>query len=153
MKALENKIPPPLVAIAFGYFMWTVSDGLTHFSDASSIKVMATLAISVAGAYFSIAGVIAFRTAKTTVNPLKPESASSLVKSGIYQVSRNPMYVGFTLFLASWAVYLGSLWSMLGVIGFVLCINRFQIIPEERAMHALFGKEFEDYSKQVRRWL
>jgi protein-S-isoprenylcysteine O-methyltransferase Ste14 len=63
------------------------------------------------------------------------------------------MYVGFALFLLAWAVYLASLWALAGVAGFVLYINRFQIVPEERALKSLFGDEFEDYRLRVKRWL
>jgi len=48
---------------------------------------------------------------------------------------------------------LGSNLTMFGVLGFVLFITRYQILPEERAMIALFGDEFKEYSKSVRRWL
>jgi protein-S-isoprenylcysteine O-methyltransferase Ste14 len=75
------------------------------------------------------------------------------VCSGIYQVSRNPMYVGLALFLTAWAVYLSSIWACLGVLGFVLYISRFQIAPEERALTKIFGTEFTNYQSKVRRWL
>ena len=102
--------------------------------------------------FFSISGLLAFRAARTTVNPLKPEAASALVQSGVYRVSRNPMYVGFALLLLAWCLYLGSLLSFIGVLSFVFFIDRFQVLPEERAMHSLFGTEFDDYAKKVRRW-
>jgi len=153
MRFLENKIPPPVVALVFGTLMWLISGEVILFDDVGLIRIILMLLSIAAGSFFSLSGVLAFRAAHTTVNPLKPETASSLVKSGIYKVSRNPMYVGFALFLFSWALYLGSFWSIAGVLGFVLYINRFQIIPEERAMTALFGREFEAYKKTVRRWL
>ena len=110
-------------------------------------------AMSLVGAFFCLAGVVSFRRAKTTVNPLKPEQASSLVTSGIYRWSRNPMYVGFALFLVAWAAWLASPWTLLGVAGFVLYMNRFQIGPEERALASLFGIDFNHYCASVRRWL
>lgn len=153
MMILENKIPPPIVAVIFGILMWCVSDGLSDPREIGMVRVAAIFLAILVGALFCLSGVMAFRSAKTTVNPLKPESASSLVKSGIYRFSRNPMYVGFALFLVSWAFYLGSNLTMFGVLGFVLFITRYQILPEERAMIALFGDEFKEYSKTVRRWL
>ena len=152
MKILENKIPPPLVALICGGFMWFVSDGMQNPLEFGFVRISALLALCIIAAYFSISGLLAFRAAKTTVNPLKPELASSLVKSGVYQISRNPMYVGFAFLLLAWCLYLGSFLSIIGVLGFVLLIDRFQVIPEERAMSLLFGKEFEDYAKKVRRW-
>ena len=100
-----------------------------------------------------MSALLLFRKAKTTVNPLQPQSATSLVVSGVFSLSRNPMYVGVAFILLAWSMYLGSSWALLGVVGFVIFINQFQIVPEERAMLALFGEEFVSYSKKVRRWL
>jgi protein-S-isoprenylcysteine O-methyltransferase Ste14 len=53
----------------------------------------------------------------------------------------------------AWAVYLSSIWSLLGPVFFVLYITRFQIVPEERILDRLFGAAFVAYKKRVRRWL
>ena len=153
MHILENRIPPPLVALVFGLAMWGIASTAPTVPAGDSSQLIAASAITLIGAFFCIAGVVSFRLAKTTVNPLKPEKATSLVSTGIYQVSRNPMYVGFALFLLAWAVYLASLWALIGVPGFVLYMNRFQIAPEERALLSLFGGEFEEYRLRVKRWL
>lgn len=153
MHPLEHRIPPPLVAALFGLAMWALARVVPGIALAPWLRVGATAAIFLAGACFCLAGVASFRRARTTVNPLKPEQASALVSSGIYRWSRNPMYVGFALFLAAWAAWLASPWTLLGVAGFVLYMNRFQIAPEERALAALFGKQFTDYCARVRRWL
>jgi protein-S-isoprenylcysteine O-methyltransferase Ste14 len=105
------------------------------------------------GIFFDLAGVISFRRAKTTVNPLKPNTASSLVTSGIYQVTRNPMYVGFVAFLLALASFLGSAWGLILIPVYILYIQHFQIAPEERALTALFKEEFTQYKAKVRPWL
>jgi protein-S-isoprenylcysteine O-methyltransferase Ste14 len=96
---------------------------------------------------------MSFRRAKTTVNPLKPETSAALVSTGVYSHTRNPMYLGMVLALFAWAVYLSSIWSLVGPAFFVLYITRFQIIPEERALDRLFGAPFAAYKTRVRRWL
>ena len=116
-------------------------------------RVFAAVVLAVTGGGFSLAGVIAFRRAKTTVNPLKPETATSLVSTGIYSVTRNPMYVGLLFILIAWATYLSSAWALLGPLGFMLYINRFQIAPEERVLSTLFGSEYTAYQSRVPRWL
>lgn len=63
------------------------------------------------------------------------------------------MYLGFTMVLLGWAVHLSSALAVLGVAGFVGYMNRFQIRPEEKALRALFGQEFDAYSERVRRWI
>ncbi|MBG6289848.1 isoprenylcysteine carboxylmethyltransferase family protein [Pseudomonas nitroreducens] len=105
------------------------------------------------GAAVCLAGVLSFRLARTAVNPLRPETASALVSSGIYGHTRNPMYLGFAIALVAWAFYLASPVALLGVVGFVLYMNRFQIGPEEQALASLFGEAFAAYRTRVRRWL
>jgi protein-S-isoprenylcysteine O-methyltransferase Ste14 len=108
---------------------------------------------AVAGAVICGLGIASFSRAGTTVNPMKPDSASSLVVSGIYTLTRNPMYLGFLLVLLGWASYLSNLLSFLFLPAFIWYMDRFQIYPEERALASLFGEEFASYKSRVRRWL
>jgi protein-S-isoprenylcysteine O-methyltransferase Ste14 len=121
------------------------------FSFAGSTVV--ALGLVALGAALAVAGVIAFRKQHTTVNPLTPHASSSVVSSGVYRMSRNPMYLGFLLALAGWAVYLSNAGAALFLPVFVAFMTRFQIKPEERALLAKFGPEFERYRSRVRRWL
>ncbi len=111
------------------------------------------LGLAAVGVGVAVAGVVSFRLVKTTVNPLKPETASSLVVSGIYRVTRNPMYLGALIVLIGWAVFLANALGFFLVPSFVLYLNRFQIGPEEKALTALFDSEFTAYCARVRRWL
>ncbi len=153
MLTLKNKIPPPIIAALFAAAMWWISLSVPAIELNTTARLIVIILLVVVGVCFDVAAIIAFRRATTTVNPIKPETASSLVCSGIYQVSRNPMYVGLALFLTAWAVYLSSIWACLGVLGFVLYMNRFQIAPEERALIKNFGAEYVSYQSKVRRWL
>jgi len=63
------------------------------------------------------------------------------------------MYLGIAAALVGWAAYLSAAWPLLGPVLFVLYIDRFQIQPEERALTELFGTEYADYSRRVRRWI
>ncbi len=153
MKSLELKIPPPAIAALSAAAMWGISL-ITPLLDVPLFtRVSAAIIFALAGSGFSLAGVISFRRAKTTVNPMKPETATSLVSTGIYSVTRNPMYVGLLLVLIAWAAYLSSAWALLGPLGFVLYISRFQIAPEERVLSTLFGSEYIAYQSKARRWL
>jgi len=153
MQVLENKIPPPIVTVLFGLAMWASSLVLSPVDVNEFARVAMSLAFVALGIFVDIAGLVSFRHAKTTVNPLKPATATSLVDSGIYMISRNPMYVGMAFYLVAWAVYLSSPLVGIGVFGFVLYMNRFQIAPEERALVDIFGSEYENYQEKVRRWL
>lgn len=149
MDWLEHRIPPPLVAIITGLLMWLTVRPIT----APGSRLWLALLVALAGVAVCLAGVASFRRARTTVNPLKPESASSLVVVGIYRHTRNPMYLGFAIVLLGWCVFLGSALAVLGVAVFVLYIGRFQIRPEERALRDLFGAEFDAFCGRVRRWV
>lgn len=153
MSFLENKIPPPLIGIIIALAMWWLSKVTPVVALSPVIKYSLVSGFICIGLFFDLAGIISFRLAKTTVNPLKPQKASALVTSGIYQFTRNPMYVGLAALLCAWAIYLGSLWAMLLVGVYVLYIQRFQIIPEEKVLFALFKEDFTQYKSQVRRWL
>ena len=148
---LNNKIPPVIVVLFFAGIMALIA----HYSVIDFTVFVAYLAaiLAIIGCASWVAGVVSFKLAKTTVNPNKPEEASKLVTSGIYRISRNPMYLGFAFILAGWGVWLSSVWAMLGVIGFIGYLTLFQIMPEERALTKLFGDEFTIYKARVRRWL
>jgi len=96
--------------------------------------------------------VVTFRKAKTTVNPVKPH-ASSLVTSGVYAISRNPMYLGGFTMLLGWTIFLSNPLAFLFLPLYVLYLNRFQIAPEERVLTSLFGETYVAYQARARRWL
>lgn len=151
MKSLELKIPPPVVGVIVAAAMWAI-DRWTPSYEFPGRRVLA-VTLAVVGLSIAAAGVIEFRRARTTVNPLRPSTTSSLVASGVYRLTRNPMYLGFLLVLLGWAAWLANPATLAVAALFVLYLNRFQIAPEERALHALFGAEFERYCARVRRWL
>ena len=153
MNFLELRIPPPLVALIVGGLMWAAAGLGPTLAVPDSLRATAALVVFSVGFAVAIAGVISFRLAKTTVNPLKPETATSLVSSGIFGVTRNPMYLGLLLALLAWTLYLASPVALLGPIAFWLYITRFQIVPEERAMTKLFGSGYTEYTAKVRRWI
>ena len=153
MQALELKVPPPIVMTLIGCGMWGIASITGPVVGVSFGRGIIALTIMLVGIGFSLAGVISFRRAKTTVNPLKPEATTSLVSSGVYRVTRNPMYVGMFFVLIGWGVLLASVWTLLGPMAFIIYINRFQIDPEERVLARLFGADFATYKEKVRRWL
>jgi protein-S-isoprenylcysteine O-methyltransferase Ste14 len=152
MSSLELRVPPPVVALLVAAAMWGVVF-LVPPSSVLSFRVTVALGLAVVALAFSVSGVLAFGRAKTTKNPMKPEAASSLVVTGVYRVTRNPMYVGLAFLLMAWAVFLWSAWALVGPLAFVAYISRFQIAPEERVLAQLFGAEYAAYKARVRRWL
>lgn len=152
MRFLELRIPPVALVVIFAAAM----AALAYAAPAEILvpgKLLVAVVLVLAGALVSLAGVVAFRRQKTTVNPFTPEQSSSLVGAGIYRFSRNPMYLGFFLALLGWCFYLANWASALLLPVFVAYMNKFQIQPEERALSERFGPEFVAYSRSVRRWL
>ncbi len=142
-----------MVALLVALLMWGGSRVAPPWTmPAPFLRPLAIALICLALAV-DLAALREFRRARTTVSPLSPESASTLVRSGVYRWSRNPMYVGLTLLLGAWSLWLGSVWALLGPVALVLYLSRFQIAPEERVLSAKFGADYEAYRAAVRRWL
>lgn len=149
--SLELKIPPAIVLIVVGCGMWAVARVGPLVSVPGGAVVGVCLMI--AGLILDIAAAMAVRRARTTFNPLRPETTTTLVSTGVFRLSRNPIYLGLLIVLVGWAVYLSSLATLLGPVAFFLYITYFQIVPEERALASLFGAGFAEYKSKVRRWV
>ena len=148
---MNNKIPPPIVTIFFGLCIYLSRSYFPVFSG-SALNVL-SIFFFVCGIFVFAAAVISFKKQKTTVNPISIENASSLVVSGIFKYSRNPMYLGMSFVLLGLAFKFNVIGGLLFTGIFMLFITIFQIKPEEVAMEKLFGQEWKDYTKNVRRWL
>lgn len=144
---------PPLVVLVVGMALAWLLDCLVGASLAKPVWFGWGASVVGIGVAVAIAGVIEFRRARTTVDPMRPERASALVSSGIYRVTRNPMYLGFALILVGWIVALRCLPALPIAAVFVLYLDRVQIPPEEAALQACFGSAFDEYASRVRRWL
>ena len=150
---LELKIPPVAMVFFVAFLMWVGAVYVPGLNVQIRFQSIAIGVFGILGVISCSLGILEFKRAKTTVNPTKPETSSSLVTSGIYKYTRNPMYLGFLLILAGWEAAIGGILSFLLLPGFVLYLNRFQIKPEERALVAIFGNEFTNYCAEVRRWI
>lgn len=153
MNRLELLIPPPVIMLATGVLMWVFSKLLSGFAFPWLHSGAWGATAALLGLAISLSGVAAFKHARTTVDPRRPTEATTLVTSGIYRYSRNPMYLGVLLVLIGWALFLGNLLSTLLIVGFALYINRYQILPEERLLQEKFDADFIAYKDKVRRWI
>lgn len=150
---MTMRAPPLVVVFVAALLIWVVA----RYAPASTLVVpgrgVVAGVIAALGVVIALLGVLAFRQSRTTVDPLHPERASTLVAGGVYRFTRNPMYLGFALLLLAWVVYLSAWLGVLVIALFVAYMNRFQIKAEEQALEARFGQSFLDYKKSVRRWL
>jgi protein-S-isoprenylcysteine O-methyltransferase Ste14 len=105
------------------------------------------------GIFLSLAGSWEFRKAKTTIHPSKSEKVRYLVTGGNYGVTRNPMYLGMLLVIVAASFKCGSYYGFIALPFFMLYITQFQIKPEARIIEKIFGEEYLQYKKNVKRWL
>lgn len=152
MKNLELRIPPPIIALLVMAGMYLI-DRLLPLGVRVPGRVFWFIGFFVLGMAVAIVGVVQFRQQRTTIHPLNPEHSTSLVTSGIYRYSRNPMYLGMLLVIVGWLIYLGSWLAVFMPVVFVLLINKLQIVPEERILASKFGQSFTEYLGSVRRWI
>jgi protein-S-isoprenylcysteine O-methyltransferase Ste14 len=153
MSWLEHKIPPPIVVLIVAAAMWPLA-GIAPAIPLDNVwRWIVAAGLAFGGLLIARSGVRNFAQAKTTVNPVNIDAASTLVTTGIFARTRNPMYLGMTVLLLGWAVFLSGVWTLLGPLLFVLFITRFQIRPEERVLAGKFGAAYDAYKQRVRRWI
>jgi protein-S-isoprenylcysteine O-methyltransferase Ste14 len=150
---LEHRIPPPVIGLLAGAAMWGIDQVVPSLRYPFAGQQLLALAIGAVGLALDVAGLVEFRRQRTTINPLRPQKASALVRSGIFRLTRNPMYLGMATVLAGWGVYLANPLSLIAIPAYIAYLNRFQIAPEERALESRFGADFARYRAEVRRWL
>lgn len=153
MPAFTLRIPPDITFLILGGLMWATARAVPGLGFSLPARTGGAIGLAGVGAAIALLGVASFRRAKTTVNPLQPAAASALVVSGIYRLTRNPMYLGLLLVLLGWAVFLANTLAFVFPAIYVPLMNRLQIIPEETALAAKFGAGFSAYQSRVRRWL
>lgn len=150
---LKQKVPPLILAVIFTVLMFLTARIAIELNVEFRFKFEAFVLLTLIGLAVAIAGVVSFRRHETTVNPLDTENVSSLVTSGIFRYSRNPMYVGMLMGLAGYCLFTGNPLNIIFLVLFVWYMNKFQILPEEKILTKVFGDGYIGYQKRVRRWL
>jgi protein-S-isoprenylcysteine O-methyltransferase Ste14 len=148
---IRRKIYPPMYLV-FGCLLmaalhhyWPVANLLTTPWNRAGFVLLGAGLLMLAWAAGS------FRQRRTPLIPFREPTA--LVDSGLYRISRNPMYLGMVLVMAGLGLWLGTASPWLVVPVFILVIDRRFIRDEERLMEAQFGDSYREYRKRVRRWL
>jgi protein-S-isoprenylcysteine O-methyltransferase Ste14 len=151
IKLMKTKIPPPIIALICIVINY-LSTYLINPIKFPNIEIIGGL-ILLLGVATAMLATLLFKKDKTTVNPMNPEETTTLVTTGIFSITRNPMYLGLFLSISSTILFFGSWFGIIILMFFVWYINKFQIIPEEEAMKKLFGNKYDDYRQNVRRWI
>lgn len=147
-------IPPPIIYILIFLLSFLLQGSFTikkAFFFHSRIANIFGLLIIITGLIFAIPALRQFLKSKNTIVLIKP--ATSLQTSGIYSVSRNPMYLGLMFQYLGMACIFGNWWTLFLLPILIIIINYRIIIPEERYLTRAFGDEYTKYQKRVRRWI
>jgi len=150
---LELKIIPPVQVIISAVLMYGLATYLPQFHFDLSPSLALIILLILAASVIGILALYDFRKHKTTFHPHTPEKTSTVVDSGVFAYSRNPMYISLVLALIALGVYLQNYSSFTIIPLFIWYITRFQIIPEERMLDKLFPNDYQAYCAKVRRWL
>jgi len=153
MQPLETRVPPPAVTLLIAGLMVLVSRLTPYLHVAAPHRAVFGVAIGATGLVLELVSAVTFRRACTTVNPLRPSDSTSLVVTGVYRFTRNPIYLGDLLLLVGCAVFLCNIAALALTPLFVAYIDRYQIVPEERILARKFGADYEAYRSRVRRWV
>ena len=151
MTNIKTKLPPPLVALIFGFLINYTKNIFPKIEIKNQIIFGSFMIIN--GLIIILSAIILFKKYQTTISPLNPSNATKLITNGIYKFSRNPMYLGLLLVLLGISIIFNLTGGFFFILLFILYMNLFQIIPEENAMVDLFKDQFIDYKKNVRRWI
>ena len=147
-------IPPPLF-YAFIFILSFMLQGAftikrAFFFHSRTANILG-LFIIFSGLMFSGTALRQFFKSKNSVLPSRP--ATTLQTSGVYSVSRNPMYLGMSLLYLGMAFIFGNWWTLFLIPALIGAIQYFVIVREERYLLRAFGDSYTEYKKKVRRWI
>lgn len=152
MEALETRIPPPLWAVCFAAVTFGIAQLDLGWEMAGGRP--AGLLLVVVGAVIAAIAVIDVVSSGSSVDPHDFAKTHSLQTTGVYRITRNPMYLGMASVICGVGVTLQDpIGAIVGTGGFMLVITRLQIVPEERALTKKFPKLYPKYREQTRRWI
>jgi len=145
------RIPPPILALLHIIAAFLLARLIPLPFIAASIVKYIGFALVVIGFLLGLGAALTFRRERTTLDPYHP--VSSIVTSGIYSFSRNPIYLGFLLMVIGIPLVGGTYWGIILAPIFILLCNRLVIEHEEAYLGKKFGTTYTDYKSRVRRWL
>jgi len=146
-------IPPPLLYVAT-FFIANLIQRLLPLNKAffySAPSKLVGSAIILTGLVFTIPALRQFFQTKNTLITIKP--ANSLQTTGIYSVSRNPMYISLLLIYTGLSFIIGNWWNLVLLPLLIFIVQEYVIKREEKYLERRFGKLYFDYKAKVRRWI
>ena len=148
---MKTKIPPPISAVLMIglVYLSTLLFELVTFDYQGVLSILLVIiGLACASPSFRL-----FSRHKTTISPFTPSETAVLLTEGMYRYSRNPMYLALLLLMISATIWFGSWLGILISLIFSFLMNFLQIISEEDALLKIFGEEYNEHKKKVRRWI
>ncbi|MCG8415553.1 MAG: isoprenylcysteine carboxylmethyltransferase family protein [Pseudomonadales bacterium] len=150
-KGAAVKFPPPAIFVLLIF----VGAGLHYLLPLPLGVPESFQPVGIAITLFGVAVAIlvngTFKRVGTAIEPWKP--TTSLITTGFYRWSRNPIYVGFCLFNIGIGISANNLWILLTFIPGAILVYYIAIEKEEQYLEQKFGQEYLDYKAKVRRWV
>ena len=153
MKAIQVLQIPPILLSIIGGLMWLVHSFASVIHIHTGYEYIASRILLAIALVLLGVTIYQFWRKSTTVSPIHIENTNSLIQSGPFRWSRNPIYVIDVIILLAWVIWMAE-WANLVFIGlFVYLIQTGQIRREEKALALRFGKQYTDYCNRVSRWI
>lgn len=143
------RLPPPVMVAGILGLAWALQR-LVPVRLGPPLPELGALTIFGALALIGAALLVLVR-AGNDPRPDRPDAA--MVEVGPYRFSRNPIYLGFVLAMAGFALRWGDLWGWVAVAASHLALDRLVVAREEAYLAGRFGAAYEAYRRRVRRWL
>jgi protein-S-isoprenylcysteine O-methyltransferase Ste14 len=147
----DVKIHPPVLTLIFIAIAYTAKWSIPISFSVPDVLRLVGFGLVVVGFLFGVAAFMAFRKARTTLDP--HGKVSVIVSNGIYRFTRNPIYLGFLLMLIGLPLNSGSYWGVVLAPVFLLSMNSLVIEKEEAYLEKKFKDVYTSYKSRVRRWL
>ena len=148
---MKTKIPPLFLAIVMIAIIYCSSLIIEPFIF--SYQILLSVFFVIIGLAFAVPSFPLFTKHKTTISPFTPSETTTLLTHGMYWYSRNLIYLGLVLLTIAAAIFFGTWFGVVIVVAIIFLLNFLQIIPEEGALYDIFGDEYVEYQKKVRRWI
>jgi protein-S-isoprenylcysteine O-methyltransferase Ste14 len=145
------RVPPPLISLSLMLLGLAIDDRLSVSYLQWGWRQAAGLLLAAAAFGLIATALTQFGQHHTRPEPWRP--ASTLVTTGVYRFTRNPMYLGLAVLHFGTALYFGNLATALLLLPYIVLIDRFVMPREEAYLGRRFGAEYEAFRRRVRRWL
>ncbi len=150
---MTPRIPPVILVLICGAIGWVLSHLTPSLNLSDDWRFAPAVFFLGIGVTILVLALAAFARVRTTVNPLTPAETEALVTTGLYRLSRNPMYLAMAAILTGGAFLTGNFAAFAAPVLFIWVMTEFQIKPEELALEAKFGEVFAAYRRHTRRWI